>query len=127
MPDSIFTKIIKGELPAHKIYEDADIIAFLDIMPKTSGHLLVIPKKQIDKFYDLDDDTYTKLFTVVKTIAAHMEQVLGARTIMQVIGTDVPHAHVQLMPLDPDFDPTKEPARADDAELAAMAERLKLN
>ena len=97
---SIFSKIIAGEIPCYKIYEDDTTIAFLDIHPETKGHTLVIPKVEIDKIYDLPDDIYAHLFEVVKKISKNMEEKLGTRTLMKVVGTDVPHAHVHLTPLD---------------------------
>ena len=97
---SIFTKIINGEIPCYKIYEDEKTLAFLDINPETKGHTLVIPKKEVDKIYDLPDEDYQALMATVKKLSAHMEKVLGARTLWKVVGTDVPHAHVHLMPLD---------------------------
>ena len=97
---SIFTKIINGEIPCYKIYEDDKTFAFLDINPETKGHTLVIPKKEVDKVYDLSDEDYRALMNTVKKLSKHMEKVLGARTLLKVIGTDVPHAHVHLMPYD---------------------------
>ncbi|MDR2524313.1 MAG: HIT domain-containing protein [Candidatus Nomurabacteria bacterium] len=125
MQDSIFTRIIKGEIPAHRIYEDDKTLAFLDIFPKSHGHSLVVPKIQIDRFYDLPDEDYTALFATVKKMAAHMEKVFGRRTIVKIIGTDVPHAHVHLFPYDPNYVGGREPSRADDAELAKLAEKLR--
>ena len=95
---SIFTRIINGEIPSYKIYEDEKTFAFLDINPETKGHTLVIPKNEVDKIYDLPDDDYYALFATVKKLAKHMEDVTGRRTLMKIIGTDVPHAHVHLMP-----------------------------
>ena len=97
---SVFSKIIAGEIPCYKIYEDEKVLAFLDIHPETKGHTLVIPKVEVDKIYDLPEEDYQALFATVKKIAAHMDEVLNRRTLMKVIGTDVPHAHVQLMPQD---------------------------
>ena len=97
---SVFTKIVNGEIPCYKIYEDEKTLAFLDINPETPGHTLVIPKKEVDKIYELDDEDYTALMQTVKKLSAHMEKVLGARTIWKVIGNDVPHAHVHLLPFD---------------------------
>lgn len=101
MEDSIFTKIIKGEIPCYKIYENDKVIAFLDIQPETEGHTLVIPKKQIDKIYDLPDEDYEALMKAVKLVSKHMEEVLGDRVVWKVMGTEVPHAHVHVMPIDP--------------------------
>ncbi len=99
MADSIFTKIIKGEIPCHKIYEDDKTFAFLDIHPKSPGHTLVVSKKQIDEFQDLPDEDYIALMQTVKKIARRQKEVLGAARIgLQVIGVDVPHAHVHVFP-----------------------------
>ena len=97
---SIFSKIIAGEIPSYKIYEDEKTFAFLDINPESKGHTLVVPKVEVDKFYELSDEDYHALWAAVKKVAAHMEEVSGRRTLMKVIGTDVPHAHVHLMPMD---------------------------
>ena len=97
---SIFTKIINGEIPCYKIYEDDKTIAFLDIHPETKGHTLVIPKNEVDKIYDLPDEDYAALMDTAKKLSKNMEKVLGARTLWKVVGTDVPHAHIHLMPLD---------------------------
>ena len=97
---SIFSKIIAGEIPSYKIYEDDKTYAFLDIHPESMGHVLVIPKKEVDKIYDLEDEDYQALMATVKKLSRHMEKALGARILWKVVGTDVPHAHVHLMPLD---------------------------
>ena len=97
---SIFSKIIAGEIPCYKIYEDDKTFAFLDIHPETMGHTLVIPKKEVDKIYDLEDEDYDALMKTVKKLSKHMEEKLGSRILWKVVGTDVPHAHVHLMPLD---------------------------
>jgi len=97
---SIFSQIINGDIPSYKIYEDDKTYAFLDIHPETKGHTLVVPKKEVDKIYDLPDDDYNALMSTVKKLSRHMEQTLGRRTLWKVIGTDVPHAHVHLLPYD---------------------------
>ena len=97
---SVFTKIINGEIPCYKIYEDDKTLAFLDINPETPGHTLVIPKVEVDKIYDLEDEDFHALMSTAKKLSRHMEQILGARTIWKVIGSDVPHAHVHLLPFD---------------------------
>ena len=99
---SIFTKIIQGEIPCYKIYEDDKTFAFLDIHPESKGHVLVIPKNEVDKIYELPDpdEDYQALMATVKKLSQHMEKQLGARTLWKVVGTDVPHAHVHLMPFD---------------------------
>ena len=100
MTQSIFTRIIKGEVPAYKIYEDQDCLAFLDINPNTLGHTLCIPKVQIDKFFDLDQDTYVKLLTFSRRVALAMEKAIDCNRIgMSVVGLEVPHAHIHLIPI----------------------------
>ena len=98
---SIFTKIINGEIPCYKIYEDDKTLAFLDIHPETKGHMLVIPKLEVDRLYDLPDEDYYAVMKTAKLLAKHLEDVMGSRTIWKVVGTDVPHAHIHLMPHDP--------------------------
>lgn len=97
---SIFSKIVAGEIPCYKVYEDEKTLAFLDINPESKGHTLVIPKVEVDKIYELSDEDYYALWATVKKVAARLEEVSGRRTLMKVIGTDVPHAHVHLMPYD---------------------------
>ena len=97
---SVFTKIINGEIPCYKIYEDDKTFAFLDIHPETKGHTLVIPKKEIDKIYELPEEDYQALMDTVKKLSTHMEKTLNTRILWKVIGTDVPHAHVHLLPYD---------------------------
>ena len=97
---SIFTKIINGEIPCYRIYEDDKTLAFLDINPETKGHTLVIPKTEVDKIYDLSPEDYDALMHTVKKLSKHLEKILQKRILWKVVGTDVPHAHVHLMPLD---------------------------
>lgn len=97
---SIFTKIINSEIPCYKIYEDDKTFAFLDINPESEGHTLVVPKNEVDKIYELPDEDYEALMKTVKKLSQNMEKVLGKRTLWKVIGTDVPHAHVHLLPFD---------------------------
>ncbi len=99
MTDSIFTKIIRGDIPSYKVYEDEWTYAFLDINPLSDGHVLVAPKKQVDKFYDLDDQAYAALFATVKKVAKSIEEVLGVRAGIVVEGLEVPHAHVHVVPM----------------------------
>lgn len=97
---SIFTRIIQGELPAYTIDEDADCYAFLDINPNARGHVLCVPKKEVDKLFDLEDDLYIKLMQFSKRIAAALEKALPCKRVgMAVVGLEVPHAHVHLIPL----------------------------
>ena len=96
---SVFTNIINGEIPCYKIYEDEKTLAFLDINPEAKGHTLVVPKVEVDKIYDLEAEDYEALMDAAKKIAKRMDEVLGARIVWKVIGTDVPHAHIHLMPI----------------------------
>lgn len=96
---SVFTKIVRGELPCYKIYEDERVLAFLDIEPEAEGHTLVIPKVEVDRVYDLGDEDYEAVMAAVKKLARHMEDVTGQRTMIKIVGTDVPHAHVHLLPI----------------------------
>jgi histidine triad (HIT) family protein len=101
MQDSIFTKIIKGEIPCHKIYEDAATFAFLTIQPIHPGHTLVVPKHQVDKLWELPDDEYQAVMATVKKVANRIQEVLQpVRVGSHVSGIDVPHAHVHLFPFD---------------------------
>lgn len=121
---SVFSKIVAGEIPAYKIYEDDKTLAFLDIAPETPGHTLVIPKVEVDKVYELSDEDYTALWDTVRKVAKRMEDVLGARTLMKVIGTDVPHAHVHLMPHDPTWTHGRQ-VKMSEAEMQEMCNKLK--
>jgi len=97
---SIFTRIINGEIPAQKIYEDDKVIAILDIHPMTPGHALVIPKVQIDSLWDLDDALYTYVMEIVKKVATRQQEVLNPNRVgMTLDGFSVPHAHVHVFPL----------------------------
>jgi len=97
---SIFTKIVNGELPCYKIAETEDFLAFLDVNPNTKGHTLCIPKKEVDKIFDLDETTYNALMGFSRTIALALKKVVPCKRIgVSVIGLEVPHAHVHLIPL----------------------------
>src|SRR5436309_15038669 len=99
MQESIFTGIVKGEIPCHKVYEDEATLAFLDIHPVQPGHTLVIPKKQVEFVWDLDDETYQAVMATAKKVARQLRDVLDVPYVgEQVIGIDVPHAHVHLIP-----------------------------
>ena len=125
---SIFTKIIKGEIPCHKIYEDEKTIAFLTIGPVREGHTLVVPKVQVDQYIDLPNEDYDALWKTVKLVAKRIRLVTEKERVGVVIkGVDVPHVHVHLIPFD-----TGESLKADDIiedepdheALAAIAEKL---
>ena len=127
---TIFTKIINGEIPCHKIAEDDKYFAFLDINPVKAGHTLVVPKQEIDYIYDLDDESLAGLNVFAKKVAAAVKNACPCNRIgITVIGLEVPHAHIHLIPIDklndmsfekPKMNPTQE-------ELAKIAERIRLH
>jgi histidine triad (HIT) family protein len=97
---SIFTKIVNGEIPCYKIAETQDFLAFLDVNPNAKGHTLCIPKQEINKIFDINDDLYVGLMQFAKKIAIALEKSVSCKRIgMAVIGLEVPHAHVHLIPL----------------------------
>ena len=97
---SIFTKIINGEIPCYKVAENEDYFAFLDINPNAKGHTLVVPKKEVDKLFDLDQDSYLGLMEFSRKVALAIEKTIPClRVGMSVIGLEVPHVHVHLIPL----------------------------
>lgn len=97
---SIFTRIINGEIPCFKVAESADCIAFLDISPVAVGHTLVVPKKEVDRLFDLDDDSFVKLQLFSKQVSRAIESVVQCNRIgVTVIGLEVPHAHIHLIPI----------------------------
>lgn len=97
---SIFTKIIKGEIPSYKVAENNEFYAFLDINPNAKGHTLVVPKKEVNKLFELDKDTYNGLMDFSREVAIAMKKVISCDRIgMAVIGLEVPHVHVHLIPL----------------------------
>lgn len=133
MQDSIFTKIIKGEIPSHKIYEDEHTIAFLDIFPAAEGHALVIPKVQVEFIWDLPETDYANLMISVQKVGQRLREITGKKYVgTMVIGTDVPHAHVHVVPFETAQEikavasmtgrDEKEP---DHAALSALAEKLR--
>lgn len=131
MEDSVFTKIIKGEIPAHKVYEDEKTIAIMDISPIQPGHVLVIPKTQVEDFYNLSDEDYTALFKTVKKVATKLKQIFSAKKkiAMQIEGLDVPHVHVTLFPIDnaDQFRAPNSASEPDHRALGEMAAKLKIS
>ena len=131
MEDSVFTKIIKGEMPAHRVYEDEKTIAIMDISPIQPGHVLVIPKTQVEDFYNLSDEDYTALFKTVKKVATKLKQVFpGKKKIaLQIEGLDVPHVHVTLFPIDDayQFRAPNSASEPDHQALSEMATKLKIS
>ncbi len=128
MADSVFTKIIKGEIPSYKIYEDAATYAFLDIHPKTAGHVLVVPKKQVEYVWDLSEEEYLQLMQAAKKVATRIKEVLSPGLVgMQVEGLGVPHAHVHIFPFNnaEEFHRVADPSAEPDHEsLAEMQQKL---
>jgi histidine triad (HIT) family protein len=125
---SIFTHIISGDIPSHKVYEDEKTLAFLDIHPVATGHVLVIPKIQVEFVWDLPVDEYRAVMDTVQKVALRLRTVMGAPYIGErIIGTDVPHAHVQLIPFTT-TDQLKHDVSMDDepdhAALAELAQKL---
>ena len=97
---SIFSKIISGKIPCHKVAETDDFLAFLDINPNAKGHTLCIPKKEVDQLFDLDETTYNRLMAFSRTVARAMQKAIPCKRIgLTVIGLEVPHVHVHLIPL----------------------------
>lgn len=97
---SIFTKIINGEIPAYRITEDENFLAFLDVNPNAKGHTLCIPKQEVNKIFDIEEDLYSGLMKFSRKIAIALEKTVPCKRVgMSVIGLEVPHAHVHLIPL----------------------------
>lgn len=128
MQDSVFTKIIKGEIPCHKIYEDDKTLAFLDVHPINPGHVLLVPKIQVEEIWNLDDELYHYLWDVVKIISTHIQTITKAPRVGIVVeGFGVPHVHIHLVPIYKGNDLKKfqdMSAEPDHPALAAMAKKL---
>ena len=125
---SIFTKIVNGEIPCHKVWEDEDHFAFLDIRPVSRGHTLVIPKKETDYLFDLSEEEHAALWTAAHRVARRLREVLGTkRVLVGVWGWEVPHAHIHLVPSNGLEFPMPGPmgAAPENEELAALAEELR--
>lgn len=102
---SIFSRIIAGEIPSYKVAEDENYYAFLDINPLTEGHTLVVPKKEIDYIFDLDDDTLTDMMLFAKQVATKIKQKIDCKRVaMVVLGLEIPHAHIHLIPIQSEKD-----------------------
>lgn len=124
---TIFTKIIDGEIPSHRIHEDEYTYAFLDINPRQEGHTLVVPKREVDYLFDLPSDDYAALWAAVQTVATALKEATGcARVVVIALGYEVPHAHVHLIPTnslrDVPFPPVDEGAQE---HLTETAERIR--
>lgn len=120
---TVFSKIIAGEIPCYKIYEDEYTFAFLDIAPLAPGHILIVPKTEVDKFYNVEEPYYTAVFQSAKKIASAMEKALDTqRVVAKIIGTDVPHFHVHLIPMP--YNPVNKPMQMDSKTMAAITEKI---
>jgi len=133
MQDSLFTKIIKGELPSHKVYEDEKTLAFLTISPFIEGHTLVVPKLQVDNFEDLPEEDYQAFFSTVRKVSKRVKEVFEVnKATVTIMGFEVPHAHAHIMPANSENEYFSAidnrhliPAESDHEKLAKIAERLK--
>lgn len=129
MEDSIFTKIIKGEIPSYKIYEDEKTFAFLDVHPLKEGHTLVVPKQQVEFIWDLEPADYQAVMDTVQKVGKRLREVLDVPYVgLEVVGVDVPHAHIHVVP----FTTSKELHRStpagdepDHTSLAKIAEKVR--
>lgn len=125
---SIFSKIISGEIPAHKVAETQDFLAFLDINPLCEGHVLVIPKQEVDYIFDIDDETYAGLMLFAKIVAEGVKKAIPCKKVgVSVIGLEVPHAHVHLIPMNSvaDMNFAKEKLKPSQEELTATAQKIR--
>ena len=124
---SIFSKIINGDIPCYKIAEDHSFLAFLDIHPLVKGHTLVIPKKEIDYIFDIDDHTLSEMMVFSKMVAAKLKAAIPCKRIgISVIGLEVPHAHIHLVPINEiqDMNFSKAKMELSDDEMIAIQERI---
>lgn len=127
---SIFTKIVNGEIPCYKIAETENCLAFLDVLPLTAGHALVIPKKEVDNYYDLEDALFEEVNALAKKVSGAIKKTVPCTRIgVAVIGLEVPHAHVHLVPINSlsDLDFTKERAKFTQEEFNSLAKKIAEN
>ena len=126
---SIFSKIISGEIPCYKIWEDEKTFAFLDIHPIQPGMTIVIPKKEIDNLFDLDNEDYQAVLATTKKLAPAIQKAMDAPRVGLVVeGFEIPHAHIKMIPIAKGSDLNQENAKdASQEELAEMAEKIKNN
>jgi len=127
---TIFSKIIRGEIPAHIVAESDHFLAFLDIFPLAKGHVLVVPKKEIDYLFDLDDDDLGSMMIFAKKVAHAIEKAVPCKRIgVAVVGLEVPHAHIHLIPLQSveDINFGRPKLKLQENELAEIALRIKSN
>ncbi len=132
MEPSIFTKIIRGEIPAHKVYEDEQVLAFLDIHPAVEGHTLVVPRTQVDRLEDLEGADYQALMNAVRNVMHRIVEVYGEeyRACLKLEGFDVPHVHVHVIPCRTAADfwtKQRMDVEPDHEALAKVAEKIKFS
>jgi histidine triad (HIT) family protein len=126
MEDTIFTKIIKGEIPSYKVYEDERTFAFLDIHPLTPGHTMVIPKAQVEFIWDLEPEDYHALMATVQKVGKHLREVMDVPYVgVEVTGIDVPHTHVHVVPFTSSSEMHRSGATPDEPDHAALAAVIK--
>lgn len=126
---SIFSKIVAGEIPAHKVAETSEYLAFLDINPLTVGHLLVIPKKEVDYLFDLDSETYVGLMMFAQIVAVGLKRAIPCERIgLTVIGLEVPHAHIHLIPMNTmdDMNFSRPKLKLSEERLTEIAEAIRV-
>jgi histidine triad (HIT) family protein len=124
---SIFTKIIKGEISSYKVAENDEFFAFLDINPLAEGHVLVIPKKEIDYIFDIDSNLYSRFFVFAKAVAKAIEKVIACERIgVSVVGLEVPHAHIHLIPINnvEDMSFAKQRVKVSSENMARLAQNI---
>lgn len=124
---SIFSRIVAGEIPCYKVAEDENYFAFLDINPVAKGHTLVIPKKEVDYIFDLDDETYSGLMTFARRVARAMQEVIECQRIgVAVMGLEVPHTHIHLIPItrESDMNFFREKLSLPAEEMATIADKI---
>ena len=125
---SIFSRIVSGEIPSYKVAENDQFLAFLDVFPLVEGHTLVIPKKEIDLIWDMDDETLAQLHIFSKMVALKVKKAIPCRRIgMSVIGLEVPHAHIHLIPMNSvsDMDFSRPKIKVTEERMMELAQRIK--
>jgi len=126
--ESIFSKIIAGDIPCYKVAETLEFLAFLDINPLTEGHVLVIPKQEVDYIFDLDSETYVGLMMFAQIVAAGLKKAIACQRIgISVIGLEIPHAHIHLIPINSmdDMNFSRPKLSFTEEEFEAIAEKIK--
>jgi histidine triad (HIT) family protein len=124
---SIFTKIVRNEIPSYKVCENEEFLAFLDVFPLVKGHVLVVPKKETDYIFDMEDDSYQRMFQFAKKTARGIKKVISCKKVgIVVAGLEVPHAHIHLIPINSvqDINFEHEKLKLTEAEFAQIADEI---